>query len=158
MSSRAGLRVLQERAAACGFVASILWSHSCLSGLGVPQRKSLPQVGGRTWGLGLLCACTAEPTHTSAWWGGAALSAQWGLVPCAPQLLQKHPDRCQHLGVCLTDTRPGAPGEKDKHSPLSLPAVFCTSTTAPFTSPFSLAKFGVVPRPILSAQLHPCPH
>lgn len=58
MSSRAELSHEKAAAADDGFVTTILWSHSCQSVLWMPQRKSLPQVSGRTRGLGLLCVCT----------------------------------------------------------------------------------------------------
>lgn len=141
-----------------GFGTTILGSPWCLSLLWMPQRKSLPHVNGRTRGLGFGRSCSV--THPTPLPGGEGLRClHCGVCSLCSQLLQKHPDRCQH---CLTDTRPVASRRnvlrRTSTALLSLPAVFCISNAAPFNSPFPLTKFGAVPRPRLLAQLHPRPH
>lgn len=135
VSSRAELSVSQRRQQPDGFGTTILWSHWCLSVLW----KSLPQVSGRTRGLGLLCGCTV--THPTPVPGGEGLL-------------------CLHCGVWLP-----VPHNSHKtqtqgkwHSLSSLPPCCVISNPAPFNSPFPLAEFGAVPRPRLQAQPPPCPH
>lgn len=138
VSSRAELSVSHRRQQPDGFGTTILWSHWCLQSP-FPLWKSLPQVRGRTRGLGLLCGCSVTHPRLSLLGRGCSISTV-GFGSLCPTIPPKHPDRCQPSCLAVSH-RHKASGTQEKvlrrtSTALLSPSLLCHQQRCSLQFPF----------------------